>query len=211
MTHRFFRKLWPEMRHGATVTSQTQNEHRAHGKLLTLQKQRRPHRFDQMLRSCWLDLLVLMELCTRNLFLLDRLWINNLIWRHRNDCAMAIAYGKKVRNAEQRRSVPSPRQCPCLECAAVFGKKQHDGYPSSSPFTLPCAMWLRPVRSYESPDESEMFCWCQRSEKENRWRPWTSSALRRSRNVFSSGKNVGTIVSSQKDSTLKDTGVVVIV
>jgi len=38
---------------------------------------------------------------------------------------------KKTRNMEHRQLVPSPQQCPCphgLEHAAVFGKKQHNGY-----------------------------------------------------------------------------------
>jgi len=92
MTHRFFLKLWPEMRLGATVTTRKQNKHQANGKLLILQKQRRPDRFDQMLRSCWLVFLMLMKLCTRNLFLQDKLWINNFIWRCWKD--YAIVYGK---------------------------------------------------------------------------------------------------------------------
>ena len=54
MTQRFFLKLWPEMRLGATVTNRKQNKHRANRKLPILQNQRRPDRFDQMLRSCWL-------------------------------------------------------------------------------------------------------------------------------------------------------------
>jgi len=165
MTHRFFLKLRPEMRLGATVTTQTQNKHQANGKLLILQNQRRPDRFDQMLRSCWFVFLMLMESCTRNLFLLDKLWINNFICRCWKD--YATVYGKNG-HMEQQWLVPSPRQCPCphgLECAAVFGNKQHDGYPSSSLFTRPCAMRLFPVPSYETPDERETFCWCQRSEK----------------------------------------------
>ena len=197
MTQRFFRKLWPEMRLGAKVTTRKQNKHQANGKLPILQKERRSDRFDQMLSSRWLVFLVLMELCTRNLFLLDRLWIDNFIWRCWKD--YAIAYGKKTRNVEQRWFGPSPWQCPCPhgpECAAFFGKTQHNGYPSSSLFTWSCAMRLFPVPSYERPDEREMFCWCQRSEKEKPWRSWTISALKRIRNVFSSGKNVGTAVSS---------------
>ena len=39
---------------GATVTTRKQNKHRANGKLPILQNQRRPDRFGQMLRSCWL-------------------------------------------------------------------------------------------------------------------------------------------------------------
>jgi len=42
------------MRLGATVTTWKQNKHQANGKLLILQNQRRPDRFNQMLRSCWL-------------------------------------------------------------------------------------------------------------------------------------------------------------
>ena len=153
---------------------------------------------------------MLMELCTRNLFLLDILWINNFIWGRWKD--YAIAYGKKTSNVEQRRLVPSLRQCPCshgFECAAVFGKKQHGGYPPSSVITRPCAMRLFPVPSYEKPDERETFCWCQRSKKRKRWRSCKTSALKSSRNIFSSGKNVGTSVSSQKESNLKETRVLI--
>jgi len=92
MTHRFFLKLWPEMRLGAMVMTQKQNKHRASWKLLILQNQRRPDRFNQMWRSCWLVVLMLMELCTRNLFLLDKLWINNFIcWCWKD---YVIVYGK---------------------------------------------------------------------------------------------------------------------
>ena len=41
---------------------------------------------------------------------------------------------------------------------AVFGKKQDDGYPSSSLFIRPCAMRLFHVPSYERPDEMETVC-----------------------------------------------------
>ena len=156
------------MRLGAMVTTRKQNKHRAIGKLLILQNQRRPDRFVQMLRSCWLGFLKLMELWTRNLFLLDRLWINNFIWNCWKD--YAIVYGKTTRNVEQQWLVPSPQQCPCphgLECAAVFGKKQNDAYSSSSLFNRPCAMQLFPVPSYERPDEREIFYWYQPGEEEN--------------------------------------------
>ena len=110
-----------------------------------------------------------MELCTRNLFLLDKQWINNFIWRCWKRLRDSVRK-KKTRNVEQRWLVPSPRQCRCphgLECAALFGKKQHDGYPSSCLFTRPCTMRLFPVTSYKRPDEREKFCWYQRNEKEN--------------------------------------------
>jgi len=49
-----------------------------------------------------------------------------------------------------------------------------------------------------------------RSGKENAGGLEKTSALKSSRNVFSSGKNVGTSVSSQKESTLKETRVVIV-
>jgi len=90
-----------------------------------------------------------------------------------------------------------------------FWHKQHDGYPSSSLFTRPCAMRL-------------FFCslvWKARWKgnvllmsakwKRKLWRSWTTSALKSSRNVFGSRKNVGTSVSRQKQSTLKETRFVI--
>ena len=156
ITHRFFLKLWPQMRLGATVTTRKQNKHQANGERLILQNQRRPERFDQMLRSCWLVFFMLIELCTSNLFLLDKLWINNFIWRCSKITQQCTE--KTTRNVEQRWLAPSPRQCPCthgLQCAAVFGIK-HDGYASSSLFTRTCVMRLFPVPSYEMPDERDV-------------------------------------------------------
>ena len=124
MTHGLFLKLWQEMRLGAAVMTRKQNKHQANGKLLIVQKKRRPNRFDQMLRLCWLVFLMQMELCKRNLFLLDKLWISNFIWRCWKD--YVIVYEKKTRNVEHQWLVPSPRQCSCphgLKCAAVSGKK----------------------------------------------------------------------------------------
>ena len=45
-----------------------------------------------------------------------------------------------------------------LSVQQFLTKKQHDGYPSSSLFTRPCAMRLFPVPAYEMPDENETFC-----------------------------------------------------
>ena len=42
------------------------------------------------------------------------------------------------------------------------------------------------------------------------WRSGTKSALKSSRNVFSSGKNVGTSISSQKESTLREIRVIMV-
>ena len=111
------------MRLGTMVTTWKQNELQANGKLLILKNQRRPDRFDHMLRSCWL-----VFLCKWNC----AQWICSS-W---TNCESAIflkvlkrlrdsVRKKTTRNVEQRWLVPSPRQCPCphgLECAAVFGK-----------------------------------------------------------------------------------------
>ena len=198
-------KLWVEMRLGAAVTTRKQNKHWANGKLLVLQKQRRSDRFHQMLRSCWLVSLMLMELCTRNLFILDKLWINNFIWRCCKD--YAIAYVK------QQWLVPSPRQCPCphgLECAAVFGKKTRlrlslilPIYPTLRHATFSCSLvWKARWKGIVLLMSAKWKGKC--------WRSWTTSALKSSRNVFSSGKNVGKSVLNQKGSTLKETRTVIV-
>ena len=130
---------------------------------------RRPDRFDQMLRSCWSVFLMLIELCTRNLFLLDKLWINDFIWRCWKD--YAIVYGKKGpemwSSGDWFLHHDNAPAHTALSVQQFLAKKQHDGYPSSSLFTWPCAMRLFPLPLYEMPDERETFCWCQRSEKEN--------------------------------------------
>ena len=206
MTHSFFLKLWPEMRLGATVTTRKQNKHRANGKLLILQKQGRPNRFDQMLRSCWLVFLVLMELCTRNLFLLGKPCINNFIWRCRK-ITQRCTQKKTTRNVEQRWLVPSPRLWPCLhglEFAAGFGKKYMTAIPHP-PYSLvlsPCGFFL--FTRMEARWKGNVLLMSTKW-KRKRWRSWTTSARKSSRNVFSSGRNVGTSVSSQKESTLQET------
>jgi len=171
MTHRFFLKLWPEMRLGATVMTQKQNKHRANGKHLVLQKQRRPARFNQMLRSCWFVFFMLMELFTRDLFLLHKLWINNLIWRCWKD--YVIVYGKK--NDQKcgaavigsfTMTMPQPTWSGVCNS---FWLKNHMTVIPHPPYSFiwPCAMRLFPAPLYERPDERETFCWRQWSEKEN--------------------------------------------
>ena len=166
MTHRFFLKLWPEMRLDATVMTRKQNKQWANGKLLILQNQRRPDRFDQMLRSCWLVSLMLVELCTWNLFLLDKLWINNFIWRCWKDYAIVYVENNQKCGAAVIGSftmtMPLPTQ-PWV-CSSFWQKKWW------LYFILPIHPTLRhatfPVPSYEKPDERETFCDVQ-SEKEN--------------------------------------------
>ena len=169
MNHRFFLKLWLEMRLGAMVMTRKQDKHWATGKCLILQNQRRPDRFDQMLRSCWLVFLMLMEMRTRNLFLLDKLWINKFYLK----VLKRLCNGVRKKRPEmwssgdgffQNGNAPTHM---ALSVQQFFAKKQNDCYPSSSLFTQSCTMQLLPVPSYERPDEREMFCWCQRSEKEN--------------------------------------------
>ena len=131
MTHRFFWKLWLEMRLGATVATRKQNKHQANGILLILQRQWRPDMFS----SCWLVYLVLLELCTRNLFLPDKLWINNFVRR----CSKyyALVYGKNDQKCGVAAigSVTTTMPLltwPCV-CSSLWQK--HVGYPWSSLFT----------------------------------------------------------------------------
>ena len=182
------------MRLGAMVMTQKQNKHRASWKLLILQNQRRPDRFNQMWRSCWLVVLMLMELCTRNLFLLDKLWINNFIcWCWKD---YVIVYGKNNQ-----------------KCGAVVM--------GSFTTTMPLHMTVIPHPPYShdlAPCDFFLFphikCQMkgQMSAKWKRkcWESWTTSALKNSRNVFSSGKNDGRSGSSQKESTLKETRIVIV-
>jgi len=78
------------------------------------------------------------------------------------------------------------------------------------PIHLTCAVRLFHVPSYERPDERETFCWCQGSEKEN------AGGLEQHQHgrvpeMFSAvGKNVGTSVLGLKESTLKETRVVIV-
>ena len=90
-----------------------------------------------------------------------------------------------------------------------FWPKKHDGYPSSTLFTQPWAMWHFPVPSYERPDERETFADVSEVKKKM-LEVFPTSAWKSSRNVFSSGKNVGTSVLSQKESILKKTRVVIL-
>ena len=131
-----------------------------------------------------------MEFCTRNLFLLYRLWINILFAG--DEKITRYCTEKKTGNAKQRWLVPSPQQCPCphgLECVGVSGKKHHDGYPPSSLFT-----WFAPCDfccvSYETPEVRETFCWCQVSEIENAGGLEQHQHSKSSRKVFSSGKTL---------------------
>ena len=109
-----------------------------------------------------------MELCTRNLFLQDKLWINNFIWR----CwkGYVIVYGKNDQKCGAAvigsftTTMPLPTW-PSV-CSSFWQK---------TTWWLPLILPIHPtlhhvtfsVPSYERPDEREMFCCCQRSEKEN--------------------------------------------
>jgi len=194
------------MRLGATVTTRKQNKHQTNGKLLILQNQRRPDRLDQMLRSCWL-----VELCTRNLFLLDKLRINNFIWRRWKD--YAIAYGKNDQKygAAVIGSFTTTMPLPTLPwvCSSFWQK---------TIWRLSLILPIHPTLRHAT--FSCSLVWNARWKgnvllmsakwKRKRWRSWTTSALKSSRNVFSSVKNVGTNVSSQKESALRETTVVIV-
>ena len=109
-----------------------------------------------------------MELCTRNLLFLDKLWINSFIWRCWKD--YAIVYGKNDQKcgAAVIGSFTTTMPCPNgLEFAAVFRKKNMTVIPHHlySPNLAACNLF--PVPLCERPDEREMFGWCQQSKKEN--------------------------------------------
>ena len=210
MTHSFFLKLWPEMSLGATVKTRKQNKHRANGKLLILQKQGRLNRFDQMLRSCWLVFLMLMELCTRNLFLLDKPCIKNLF-----------------EDVEKLREVVRKKRPEMWSSGDWF---LHTTMPLPTRPWVCSRFWQKTTRRlslilriHPTMRHAAFSCslvWKARWKgnvllmsakwKRKRWRSWTTSARKSFRNVFSSGKNVGTSVLSEKESTLKETRVVIV-
>ena len=139
------------MKLGATVTTRKQNAHRAKGKLLILQNQRRPDRFDQMLTSCWLVFFYAKGIVHKE-FVPPGQTVNQQFY---------LKVLKTLRDSVRKKRPEMwsssdwfLHNAPCphgLECAAFFGKKEHDGYPSSSLFIWPCAMRLFPVPSYERP------------------------------------------------------------
>ena len=156
-----------------------------------------------------------MELCTRNLFLLEKLWINNFIWRSTPSNKIVdyvIVYGKNDQKcgAVVIGSFTTTMSCPhSLECAAVYGKKTWrlslilPIHPTLCHATFSCSLvwkarWKGNVLLMSSK-------W-----KRKHWRFWTTSALKRFRNVFSSGENVGISVLSQKEITLKEIRVVIV-
>ena len=152
-----------------------------------------------------------MELCIRNLFLLDKLWITNFIWRCWKD--YTIAYGQ------------NDQKCG----AAVIGS-----FTTTMPlFTRPwvCSSfwqkttwWLSLILPIHPTLHHVTFScylvWKARWKgnvllmsakwRRKRWRSSKTSALKSSRNVSSSGKKVGTSISSQKESTLKETRAVIV-
>jgi len=152
-----------------------------------------------------------MELCTRNLFLLDKLRINNFIWR----CwkYYAIVYGKNDGKYEAAviGSLTTTMSLPTRPwvCSSFWQKTTWQ-----LSFILPIHPTLRRMIF------SCSVVWKTRWKgnvllmsakwKRKHWRSWKTSALKSSRNVFSSGGNVGTSVSSQKESTLKETRVVIV-
>ena len=190
MTHRFFLKLWPEIKLGAVVMIRKQNKHRAKWKLIILQKQIRSERFNQMLRSFFF---MLIELCRRNLFLLD-----NSVWKKFG----AVVIGSFTT------TMPLPT---LLECAAVLGKKKKTWllslilpiHQTLCNATFSCSL-IRKARWKGNVLLMSVKC------KRKCWISWTTSPLKRSRNLYNSGENVGASISSQKESTLKETSVIIV-
>ena len=154
---------------------------------------------------------MLMELCTRNLFLLDKLRINNFIcscWKY-----YAIVYGKNDQKygaaviGSFTTTVPLSTR-PWV-CSSLW---------QTTTWRLPLILPIHPTLFHATFACSLVWNagWTgnvllmSAKWKRKRWRSWKTSALKSPRNVFSSGKNVGTSLSSKKGSTLKETGVVLV-
>ena len=212
MTHRLFLKLWPEMRLGATVTTRKQNKHRANGKLLALQNQRRPERFDQTLRSCWLVFLKNTSGIVHKEFVPPGQTVNRPLY---------LKVLKRLRDTVRKKD---------QKCGAAVT----DSFTTTMP--LPTRPWvwssfwqkttwrlslILPIHpTLRHATFSCSLLWKDRRKgnvllmsakwKRKRQSSWTRPAVKSSRNVLSSGKNVGTSVSSQKEITLQETRVVMV-
>ena len=153
---------------------------------------------------------MLMELCTRNLYLLDTPWINNFIWKCWKH--YAIVYGKndqKCGAAVIGSFTPTmPLHTRPSVCSSFWHKTWRLSlflpiHPKLRHATFPCSL----VRNARWKGNVLLM---SAKWKRKRWRSWTTSAPKSSRNVFSSGKNVVTSVSGQKESTLKETRLVIV-
>ena len=108
---------------------------------------------------------------------------------------------KKNRNVEQWWLVPSPQHAPAhtaLSVQQLLAKNNMTviTHPSYSPDLAPCEFFLFPRMKGKMKGKRNSYV---REVKRKRWTSWTTSALKSSRNVFNSGKNVGTSVSSEKE------------
>ena len=168
MTHRFFLKLWPEMRLDATVMTRKQNKQWANGKLLILQNQRRPNRFNQMLGSCWVvffyangivhkEFVPPGQTVNQQFYLKVLKGLCDSVRKKYQKCGAAVIGSFTT-------TMPLPTG-PWV-CSSFWQKTTWQ-----LSLILPIRLTLRhaifPVPSYERPDEREMFCWCQRSKNEN--------------------------------------------
>ena len=209
MKHRFFLKLWPEMRLGATVMVWKQNKHRASGKLLILQKQRRPNRFNQMLRPCWLffyangivhkEFVPPGQTVNQQFYLKVLKRLRDSVWKKWPECG-AVLIGSFTT------TMPLPTW-PGV-CSSFWQK---------TTWRLSHILPIHPTLHHAT--FSCSLVWKARWKgnvllMSVKWkikrRSWTTSAQKSSRNVFSSRKNIGTSVSSQKESTLKETRFVIV-
>jgi len=109
-----------------------------------------------------------MELCTRNLFLLDTLRINSFIWRCWKDYTIVYRKNDQKCGAAVIGSFNATMPLPTRPwvCSSFWEKTTRRLYPIL-PIHLTLRQWLFSVPSYERPDKRETFCWCQWSEKEN--------------------------------------------
>ena len=154
-----------------------------------------------------------MELCTRNLFFLDKLWINHFIWGCWKDYAKVYGKNDQKCGAAAIGSFTTTMPLPTRPwvCSSFWQKKK-------TTWWLSLILPIHPTLCHAT--FSCSLVWNTRWKgnvllmsaqwKRKRWRSWTASALKSSRNVFGSGKSVGTSVLSQKEGTLKETRVVIV-
>ena len=146
MTHSFFLKLWSEMRLGATVTTWKQRSQ------WKTPNSPRPKKGWQVPSNVKIMLISFFYAYVQKEFVPPGQTVNQQFY---------LKVLKTLRDSVRKKRPEMwsssdwfLHNAPCphgLECAAFFGKKEHDGYPSSSLFIWPCAMRLFPVPSYERP------------------------------------------------------------
>jgi len=151
-----------------------------------------------------------MEFCTRDLFLLYRLWINILFAGDEKITQYCTEKNDQKCGAAVIGSFTTTMPLPTRHWVwKRFWQKTSWRLSLILPIHMICTMWLFLCLIRNTRRKGNILLMSAKW-KRKRWGSWTTSALKSSRNVFSSGKNVGTGVSSQNENTLKKTRVVLL-